>query len=63
VAFATDRVGVALDAPDEEGRQRVEAFVSDGEPGGDAEWFEGTAEDGRMRLRSPSGKAALDGTV
>jgi hypothetical protein len=63
VSMTTDRVAVALDAADAEGRQRVRAFLSDGEPGGDAEWFDGTGTRGKFDLRSSSGRARLEGEV
>jgi hypothetical protein len=58
VAMTTDRLAIAVDG------ERVTAFVTDGEPGGDAEWFEGpTAGAGRFDLRSASGNARLEGEV
>jgi hypothetical protein len=63
VAFSIDRIALALDDPDSGGRQQVRAYVTDGEPGGDSEWFEGTATGGRIELTSKSGKARLSGAV
>lgn len=63
VGMTTDRVAVAVDAADTAGRQRVRAFVVDGEPGGDAEWFDGSTDGAGLRLASVSGKARLDATV
>ncbi len=63
VSMTTDRVAIALDRANQGGRQRVRAYVVDGLPGGDAEWFEGTALNGRWQLRSASGRAQLEGTV
>ncbi len=63
VGMTTDRVAVAVDAPDSGGRQRVRAFVVDGEPNGDAEWFDGVAEGLDVRLTSASGKARISATI
>jgi hypothetical protein len=58
VAMTTDRLAVALD------NGKVTAFLTDGEPGGDAEWFEGQAAGAAaFRLTSASGKARIEGTV
>lgn len=61
VAMTTDRVAVALE--DGQGRQRVRAFVADGEPGGDAEWFDGAGSRSSFSLTSASGKARIEGEV
>ena len=37
--------------------------LADGEPGSDAEWFEGAASKGRPQLTSASGRAHLEGSV
>ena len=63
VAFTTDRIALAFDAPDGAGTQRVRALVTDGEPDGDAEWFEGRASKGGLQLTSASGRARLEGSV
>ncbi len=63
VGMTTDRVAVAVDPPDGAGRQRVRAFVVDGEPGGDAEWFDGAAEGVGIRLTSVSGKARISADI
>ncbi|MGH9263788.1 MAG: hypothetical protein ACRD1D_03765 [Acidimicrobiales bacterium] len=63
VGMATDRVAVAVDPPDGGGRQRVRAFVVDGEPNGDAEWFDGAAEGLNLRLTSASGRARMNATI
>ncbi len=57
VAMTTDRLALAFEG------DQVTAFVTDGEPGGDAEWFEGAYADGRFDLRSAGGKARLEGSV
>jgi hypothetical protein len=63
VAFSGDRIAVDLARPRADGLQRVRAFVTDGTPEGDAEWFEGTATGGRMDMTSVTGKARLSGTA
>ena len=57
VAMTTDRLALAFDGDE------VTAFVVDGEPNGDAEWFEGDYRNGRFDLQSASGKARLEGQV
>ncbi len=61
VSMTTDRVAFSFEG-DHTGA-RVQAFVADGEPGGDAEWFEGRAAGNQFTLTSASGKARLQGTV
>ncbi len=63
VGLTTDRLAVAVEEPDAGGNQRIRVFLSDGEPGGDAEWFEGTAEGGVAHLTSASGKARLEAHI
>lgn len=63
VAFSLDRIALVLDDPDSGGRQQVRAYVTDGEPSGDSEWFEGPATGGRIELASKSGRARLSGSV
>ena len=53
IAFENEVIGV--DIRDE----RVRAFVTDAEPGGTAEWFEGRVRGKRMRLVSTSGRSRL----
>ena len=57
VAMTTDRLAIALD------NGKATVFLTDGEPGGDAEWFEGQADQATFRLTSASGKARIEGTV
>jgi hypothetical protein len=57
VAMTTDRLAVALE------NGKVKAFLTDGEPGGDAEWFEGSSQNGKFNVKSASGKATIDGAV
>jgi hypothetical protein len=61
VAMTTDRLAVAFDNTGNSGK--VTAFLTDGEPGGDAEWFEGEADKATFSLTSASGKARIEGTV
>ena len=57
IAFEDDVIGIAL------GRgNRAKIFVTDAEPGGDAEWFEGRLVRSKLRLRSASGGARLRAT-
>ncbi len=63
VAFSGDRIAFDLGPGDEDGLQKVRAFVTDGTPDGDAEWFEGTATSGKMELTAVSGNARLTGDV
>ncbi len=41
------------------GRRKVQAYVCDGEPQGDAEWFTGRTTDNTLDLTSASGRARL----
>ena len=57
VAFEDDVIGIAL------GRGgRAKVFVTDAQPGGNAEWFEGRLIGSKLRLRSASGRAQLRAT-
>jgi hypothetical protein len=60
VSRTTDRLAVAFDGSPS-GDSKVRVFLTDGEPGGDVEWFEGDAKDGKFNLRSVSGKASIEG--
>ena len=60
VSRTTDRLAVAFDG-NPGGEARVRVFLTDGEPNGDAEWFEGNAQGGRFNLRSVSGRASIEG--
>jgi len=57
VAMTTDRLAISL------GDGKVTAFLTDGEPGGDAEWFEGGSDKGKFTLTSASGKGRIEGTI
>ena len=61
VSMTTDRLAFSFEAVGD--GARMQAFVADGEPGGDAEWFEGRAADNRFSLTSASGRARMEGTV
>ncbi|HEX2272882.1 MAG TPA: hypothetical protein VHG90_03300, partial [Acidimicrobiales bacterium] len=63
VGLATDRIALAIEAADAAGNQRIRVFLADGEPGGDAEWFEGTSRGGSAELTSTSGKARLEARI
>ena len=41
----------------------MRVFVSDGTPGGAAEWFEGKADGDRFRFTSASGRATIEGQI
>jgi hypothetical protein len=60
VSRTTDRLAVAFDG-DLAATAKVRVFLTDGEPGGDAEWFEGDAQAGKFNLRSVSGRASIEG--
>ena len=57
IAFEDDVIGIALT-----GSRRAKVFVTDAEPGGAAEWFEGRLVRSKLRLRSASGRARLRAT-
>lgn len=57
IAFETEVIGVDIR------NSRVRAFVTDAEPGGTAEWFEGRARAGRMSLVSASGRSRLRASI
>ncbi len=63
VGLTTDRIALALEGADAAGNQRMRVVLADGEPGGDAEWFEGMSQGGRAELTSASGKARLEAHV
>lgn len=62
VAFTGNLVAVHLDRTDADA-PGMQVLVTDGLPGGNAEWFEGTAPDGRFRLTSASGAATMEGSI
>jgi hypothetical protein len=65
VSGTIDLVGINFDRTDKGDKDRpyLRIFVSNGMPGGSAEWFEGRADPGRFALTSASGKARIDGTI
>lgn len=58
VAFEDDVIGIALDRSN----RIAKVFVTDAEPGGHAEWFQGTLVRSTLRMRSASGRARLRAT-
>lgn len=56
IAFEDDVIGIAVKA------RHVQVLVTDAEPGGDAEWFEGAIKGLNIDLRSTSGRARLRAT-
>ncbi len=62
VAFTGNLVSIHFDRPDDR-TAGMKVYVTDGLPGGNAEWFEGPAPDNRFRLTSASGKATIEGMV
>ena len=62
VAFTTNLVSIHFDKADER-TAGMKVYVTDGLPGGNAEWFEGTAPGNSFRLTSASGKATIEGRI
>ncbi len=62
VAMTGNLVSIHYDDPGDR-NAGMKMFVTDGTPGGTAEWFEGTAPGGRFTLTSSSGKATVEGTI
>jgi hypothetical protein len=62
VAFTGNLVSIHFDKADDR-TAGMKVYVTDGLPGGNAEWFEGSAPGNRFRLTSTSGKATIEGTV
>ena len=62
VAFTGNLVAIHFDRSQGAG-PGMRVFVTDGLPDGNAEWFEGTASDGRFRFTSTSGRATIEGTI
>lgn len=58
IAFESEVIGIALGR----GARTAKVFVTDAEPGGTAEWFEGRLSRSTLRLRSASGRARLRAT-
>ena len=62
VAFTNTLVAVHFERDGDNRVTMMRMFVTDGVPGGNAEWFEGRPEGGRFRLTSASGRATIEGT-
>jgi hypothetical protein len=62
VAFTGNLVAIHFDRTDP-GAPGMRIFVTDGLPGGNAEWFEGKATADTFQFTSTSGRATIDGTI
>jgi len=62
VAFSINLVSIHFDKPDDR-TAGMKIYVTDGLPGGNAEWFEGAAPGDKFKLTSTSGKATIEGTI
>ena len=62
VAMTNSLVGIHFDGQDKPS-PGMRVFVSDGAPGGVAEWFEGRADGNRFRFTSASGRATIEGEI
>lgn len=62
VAMTGNLVAIHFDRTDENA-PGMRVFVTDGVPGGNAEWFEGKAVGDRFTFTSTSGKARIEGTI
>jgi len=62
VAFTGNLVSIHYDQPTDRSAG-MKIFVTDGTPGGTAEWFEGTAPGNTFTLRSASGGATIEGRI
>ncbi|HEX7275896.1 MAG TPA: hypothetical protein VF244_00840 [Acidimicrobiales bacterium] len=62
VAFTGNLVSIHFDDADDR-TAGMKIFVTDGLPGGNAEWFEGTAPGGTFKLTSTSGQATVEGEI
>ena len=62
VAMTNSLVGIHFEGHDRPS-PGMRVFVSDGAPGGVAEWFEGRADGSRFRFTSASGRATLEGEI
>lgn len=63
VAFERDVIGIKVDPPNPVGTRRVRAYMSDSEPGGDLQWFEGQVAGNTVDLTSKSGDARMQSTL
>src|SRR5437588_4107574 len=62
VAFTGNLVAVHFDRRDE-ANPGMRVFLTDGLPGGNAEWFEGKATGNQFKFTSASGKATIEGRI
>ncbi len=62
VAFTGNLVSIHFDDADDR-TAGMKIYVTDGLPGGNAEWFEGTAPGRDFKLTSTSGKATVEGEI
>jgi hypothetical protein len=62
VALTTNLVSIHFDKADDR-TAGMKVFVTDGLPGGNAEWFQGVAPGGDLPLTSPRGEATTEGTI
>lgn len=62
VAMTNTLVGIHFEGQDKPS-PGMRIFVSDGAPGGAAEWFEGKADGSRFRFTSASGRATIEGEI
>ncbi len=62
VAFTTNLVSIHFDKPGDRAAG-MKVYVTDGLPGGNAEWFDGVAPGNKFSLTSTSGKATIEGTI
>jgi hypothetical protein len=62
VAYTNTLVAVHYERVQDDRVSMMRMFVTDGVPGGNAEWFEGTPQDGKFRFTSASGRATIEGT-
>src|SRR5687768_852812 len=62
VAKTTKLVGIHFMRDGDEVKN-MQIFVTDGEPGGTAEWFEGAPKGDKFSFKSASGKASIEGAI
>ena len=62
VAMTNTLVGIHFEGQDKPS-PGMRVFVSDGAPGGTAEWFEGKADGAGFRFTSASGRATIEGQI
>jgi hypothetical protein len=62
VAYTNTLVAVHFERQDDDRVSMMRMFVTDGVPGGNAEWFEGRPDGGGFRFTSAGGRATIEGT-